>query len=218
MQIEVIYLGGSRSETGCSREALEVPADATVGDAVSAVFARHPALAAWQNRVRWACNFEFVPLTAKLRANDELALLPPVCGGAPRACLTTEPLEPQKVATQVAGPGVGATVLFVGTVRDHHHGADIEAITYEAYSPMAERQLDRIAHAHSIDGVEVAIVHRHGHLQVGEASVVIAAASAHRAEAFAACRAVLEAIKADVPIYKREYGTQGESWVGWGGG
>ena len=218
MQIKVVYMGGSRVQAGCAHEHLQLAPGATVGHAVQEIMRLHPALAAWQARVRWACNFEFVEMADLLQPQDELALLPPVAGGAPRARLTTAPLSVDAVAAQVAAGHVGATVFFVGTVRDHNQGQAVQQVTYEAYGPMAERVLERIAAAHSVQGVEVAIAHRHGCLQVGEASVIIAAAAAHRAAAFDSCRAVLEVIKLDVPIYKREQGTGGETWVGWGGG
>jgi molybdopterin synthase catalytic subunit len=115
---------------------------------------------------------------------------------------------------------VGATVLFVGTVRDHARGKEVRRLEYEAYVPMCERQLERIAErcgtAHG--GAEVAIDHRYGPLDIGDISVVIAAAAPHRAEAFAACRQAIEEIKTDVPIFKRELTTDGDEWVGWGGG
>ncbi len=115
---------------------------------------------------------------------------------------------------------MGATVLFVGTVRDHSQGKAVTGITYEAYLPMAERVLEQVAdELSSVEReVSVAILHRHGALKVGELAVVIAAAAPHRDDAFEACRAAIERVKKDVPIWKRETTADGEVWVGWSGG
>jgi molybdopterin synthase catalytic subunit len=221
MRISVVYLGGSRSQAGRDRETVELRAGATVGDVAAWVASERPALAPLLESVRWAVNFEFAGLDERLSDGDEVGLLPPVAGGAPRAEITTEPIDPSRVIARVAHPDAGATVVFVGTVRRHARGKRVAQIAYEAYEPMAQRQLERIATACGDGdggGVEVAITHRHGTLFVGEASVVIAASAAHREEAFAACREALEQIKADVPIWKREGTEEGEVWVGWGGG
>ena len=121
---------------------------------------------------------------------------------------------------QVAGSAIGATLLFVGSVRDQARGKEVQRLEYEAYNPMAERQLERILGdvEREVGEVQLSVVHRHGVLQVGDIAVVIAASSPHRAEAFEACRAVIERIKVDVPIWKKEISSDGDEWVGWGGG
>ena len=220
IEITVVYLGGSRDEAGCAKEPLTLASGSTVGDVARAVGERHPALAPRLPHVRWARNFEFAPLDEKLAAGDELAVLPPVCGGAPRGVLTSEPLDPRQVEAAVASPGAGATVVFVGSVRDNSHGQVVDHIEYTAYEPMASRQLERIAdELVSAGGVtDVRILHRHGKLAVGDLTIVIAASSPHRAQAFDACRAAIERVKVDVPIWKREVGPTGAFWHGWGGG
>ncbi|HET6343723.1 MAG TPA: molybdenum cofactor biosynthesis protein MoaE [Myxococcota bacterium] len=220
MRIDIRYLGGSRATAGRDHEPAELPEGATVADVAAWIVHRHPALGSRLDAVRWARNWEFVEPTAPLDDGDEIALLPPVAGGVPRAWLTAAPLDADAVARAVASPTCGATVLFVGTVRDHNEGAAVSGMHYEAYEPMAGRQLERIAMACSAahPGADVAIAHRHGSLAVGDTSVVIAAAAPHRDAAFAACRDALERIKRDVPIWKREARADGETWVGWGGG
>lgn len=220
MRITVVYLGGSRGQTGRDKEELDLPAGASVGQAAEEVLRRYPKLAPLAHSVRWARNYEFVSAEEPLAEGDELALLPPVAGGAPRAQLTSEPVGTDEVVARVHHPGAGAVVVFVGTVRDHAHGKAVERLEYEAYEPMAQRQLERIAEQCEAErpGTRVAMVHRHGKLGVGEVSVVIAVSSAHRGDAFEGCRECLERIKTDVPIWKREVGPDGESWVGWGGG
>jgi molybdopterin synthase catalytic subunit len=131
--------------------------------------------------------------------------------------LTDAPIQPQPLVQSVLRRSDGAYVLFEGIVRDHHEGKAVESIFYDAYRPMAEKELDRIVRAveSELPGVAIAVVHRLGLLQVGESSIAIVAASPHRAEAFTACRAVIDRIKQTVPIWKKERGPSGEEWVGW---
>lgn len=218
IRVRIRYLGGSYLQTGTKEEVLDVPSGMMLGELRTLVFARHAKLAPYANRLRWARNHEFAEDDAVLAEGDELALLPPVCGGAPRARLTLDPLEVDSVIAQVRATSRGAVALFVGMVRDNTDGHQVDHIIYEPYQPMAERQIERLCAKESQDDVEVAVAHRYGLLHVGDLSVVIAAASPHRHEAFAACEKVLHGIKHDVPIWKREIGPDGETWVGWGGG
>lgn len=114
-------------------------------------------------------------------------------------------------------PSDGAYVLFDGVVRDHHEGHAVESILYEAYRPMAEKEIDKIVTntSHQYPDVAIALLHRLGNLRVGESSIAIVCASPHRAEAFAACRMLIDRIKETVPIWKKERGPDGEEWVGW---
>jgi molybdopterin synthase catalytic subunit len=113
----------------------------------------------------------------------------------------------------------GAYVLFEGIVRNHHEGRAVESIFYDAYRPMAEKEIAKIVDEVQIAyaDVAIAVVHRLGHLVVGDTSIAIVAASPHRAEAFAACRTMIDRIKETVPIWKKERGPGGEEWVGWQG-
>lgn len=225
INIRVVYLGGSRGESGVSEEELTLPCESTVADVARRVAERHPALAARLMSVRWARNHEFARADERLQDGDEIALIPPVAGGAPgsgaeRVAIQSEPIDLGAVVAQVEGPEMGAVVTFIGTVRNHARGKSVVSLDYEAYEPMASRVLARIVDTleAEIAGVRLAITHRTGLLPVGEQSVVIAAASPHREEAYRACRAALEEIKQDLPIWKRETTTDGEEWVGWGGG
>jgi molybdopterin synthase catalytic subunit len=129
--------------------------------------------------------------------------------------LTERPIEPAELLAAVRRNSDGGLALFVGVVRDHDGGKTVTRLEYSAYVPMAERELDRIAaeieSAHP--GVAVAFRHRLGSLAVGEVAVAVAAAAPHRDAAFSACRAGIEAIKARVPIWKKEFGPDGSSWV-----
>ncbi|HEX6178236.1 MAG TPA: molybdenum cofactor biosynthesis protein MoaE, partial [Thermoanaerobaculia bacterium] len=116
-------------------------------------------------------------------------------------------------------PSDGACIVFEGVVRNHHEGKRVESIVYEAYAPMAEKEIDKIVRAveHEFPGVAVAVLHRLGHLVVGDVSISIVATASHRAEAYEASRATIDRIKETVPIWKMERGPGGEEWVGWQG-
>jgi molybdopterin synthase catalytic subunit len=133
--------------------------------------------------------------------------------------LTDDPIDPRALVQRVMRRSDGAYVLFEGVVRDHHEGKAVESIFYDAYRPMAEKEMETIVRAleAELPQVAVAVVHRLGHLVVGDSSIAIVAASPHRAEAFAACRTLIDRIKETVPIWKKERGPDGEEWVGWQG-
>jgi molybdopterin synthase catalytic subunit len=133
--------------------------------------------------------------------------------------LTDDPIDPQALVRRVMRPSDGAYVLFEGVVRNHHDGRAVESIFYDAYRPMAEREIEKIVREVEarLPDVAVAIVHRLGQLVVGDSSIAIVASSPHRAEAFEACRLLIDRIKETVPIWKKERGPGGEEWVGWQG-
>lgn len=133
--------------------------------------------------------------------------------------LTDQPIDPRALVERVMRRSDGAYVLFEGVVRDHHEGKAVESIYYDAYRPMAEKEIDSILREvqAQFPDVALAVVHRLGHLIVGDASIAIVASSPHRAESFAACRLVIDRIKETVPIWKKERGPDGEEWVGWQG-
>lgn len=175
---------------------------------------RFPDLAPLWGRVAIAIDGEVVGDDALVPDGAEVALLPPVSGGAgARVALVHEPIEVERVIRSVARGEDGAVVLFLGAVRNHHGGRPVERILYSAYERMALRRLERIALELEAEGVSVAIVHRLGTLEVGEASVAIATASPHRAEAYEGNRKALERLKAEVPIWKREAYADGK--VAW---
>jgi molybdopterin synthase catalytic subunit len=131
--------------------------------------------------------------------------------------LTNEVIDVAALTRRTMRPGDGASVVFEGVVRDHHEGKRVESITYEAYLPMAEKEIGAVvqATAAQFPDVAIAVQHRLGFLRVGEASIAIVCTSPHRAEAFGACRRVIDEIKKSVPIWKKERGPEGEEWVGW---
>ncbi len=220
MQIMIMYLGGSRSQSGTKSETLELSEGTSLSQAIEHISTAHPALVPYMASVRWAINYEFAKPTDVLQDGDELALIPPVQGGAPRVLVTLDTLDPAAALKAVSGPEVGATILFVGTVRNHNRGKDVTKLEYEAYVPMVEKQLEVIIDAieEEMPGSQLFIAHRYGELTIGEMCIIIASASAHRDEAYRASREAIERIKIDVPIFKKELTTDGDTWVGWGGG
>jgi molybdopterin synthase catalytic subunit len=133
--------------------------------------------------------------------------------------ITREPLDPAALIAAVADPAHGAAAVFVGTVRDLNLGQAVDSVEYEAYLPMAERVLhdiaDRAGTRPGTGPARIAVAHRTGRLDVGEASVVIAVGTPHRAEAFDVCRRIIEEIKEQLPVWKRERGPDGDSrWLG----
>ena len=133
----------------------------------------------------------------------------------PATAVTPDPLTVESVLRVVEGPGSGAVTTFVGLVRDHNQGRNVLFLDYEAYAPLAEKALAIIVAEAEAQwtGARMAIHHRTGKLAIGEASVVIAVATPHRADAFAACRYAIERIKQIVPIWKHEHFEGGEVWI-----
>ena len=216
MAITVLYFAGAREAAGTARETLEAP-PGTVAALRALLAARHPGLARVLPRCRIAVDEEFAADGAALPDGAEVALIPPVSGGAGLFAVVDRPLDLAEVVRAVEGPGRGGVVTFTGDVRGETRGRAVLRLEYEAYPAMAERKLreigERVAREH---GAEVAIVHRVGRLVPGEAAVVIACAAPHRTPAFRACEAAIEALKREVPIWKREVYQDGSEWVGLG--
>ena len=212
--ITVRYFALVREQIDIDQEDIELPRPATVGDLWAELVRRHPDLDRLRNQVRTAVDLEFVVDDFPLNGGEEVALVPPIAGGA--SLLTGEPIVIDDVLSQVRSDSVGGTCVFIGTVRDSTQGKAVERLVYEAYAEMAEKKLAEIsAEVESRwPDTNVALQHRLGELGVGEVAVVIAAAAPHREEAFAACRHCIERIKEIIPIFKKELGPDGVRWVG----
>ena len=161
-------------------------------------------------------NRHYADLDRPLADGDEVALIPPVSGGAFR--LGAEPLSLDAVVEEVRSEQAGAIATFVGTARAQSRGRTVLHLDYEAYEEMAEQVIATIAAELKAryDVCEIAIHHRTGRVEIGEASVVIAVSAPHRQDALAACKDAIDTLKKRVPLWKKEVYEGGEEWIGRG--
>jgi MoaD family protein len=219
MKVQVRLFARYREAAGRDRVEVELAEGGTVEAAWDAVVARYPVLSPYRPHTLFAVGQEYVEPQRALRAGDEVCLFPPVSGGADEDLyrVTEEPLSEAAVAACVASPEAGGIVVFSGVVRNETGGRRVKFLEYEAHAPMALGKMREIGAAVRArwPGVRaVAIVHRVGRLEIGEASVVIGVSAAHRAQAFEACRYAIDRLKETVPIWKKEHFEDGEVWVG----
>ncbi|MEW5990755.1 MAG: molybdopterin converting factor subunit 1 [Chloroflexota bacterium] len=238
LRVRVRLFAMQRELAGAREVAVELPAGATVEAAWAALVGRHPVLAPGRSAVRFAVNGEYAGPETPLADGDEVAMIPPVSGGAgeaPRRILElrAEPLPGsvlEELAARLATPEDGAIVGFLGITRRspgtpapgqeaeaaRHAGRAVEALDYEALEPMALRILAEIAdEIHDRFGVErLAIVHRTGEVPLGEASVAIVACAPHRDVAFKAAAYAIDETKVRAPIWKAEHFEGGHVWIG----
>jgi molybdopterin synthase catalytic subunit len=164
----------------------------------------------------YAVNQEYTDRDRELADGDEVALIPPVSGGAFR--LSAEPLDPNAAVAEVSVPEAGAVATFIGTTRVRSRGRTVQYLDYEAYAEMAEKVMAELAESLKAkhDLSEVAIHHRTGRVDIGAVSVVIAVSAPHRAAALAACAEAIDTLKETVPLWKKEVYEGGEEWIGRG--
>jgi MoaE-MoaD fusion protein len=224
MRVKILAFGMLREElgeTGC----LELPAGATVGDLVQACRERTPDKRGLWETIAVAVNQEYASSRQVLSDGDEVALLPPVSGGAGKTkttsgsgrtiALVRERIDSGALAGSLKAGEDGALVVFDGVVRNNSRGRRTRYLFYEAYEEMALTQMQQLA-ARALKDFpirDLAIVHRLGRLEIGESSVAIAVASAHRAAAFDACRWLIDTLKQSVPIWKKEFFEDGAVWA-----
>jgi molybdopterin synthase catalytic subunit/molybdopterin converting factor small subunit len=216
MKIQLLAFASAGDALGASEMTLDMPEGSRVADLRARLDREHPGLVPLWPRLAVAVDGRVVSPEEPLQEGAEVALLPPVSGGSsepPLAELVDGPVDSGRAVAAVSGPDRGAVVVFLGTVRDHHAGRPVAKLTYSAYRPMALAGLRRIVADLEASGLRLraAIVHRLGEVPVGEASVVIAVSSSHRAAAYEASRMALERLKAEIPIWKREHYADGEA-------
>lgn len=217
MSIRVLYFAAARDAAGVSRDELPEDGFRDVAALRRAIAARRPGLSRVLPQCRIAVNQELAAEDAPVPDGAEVAVVPPVAGGAPLYRVVDRPLSLDEVVGAVGGPGAGGLVTFTGTVRELTRGRRVLRLEYEAYAAMAERVLARIGEeVGAAHGAALAVVHRVGVLAPGDAAVMIAASAPHRAPAFRACQECLERLKREVPIWKREVFEDGAEWVGMG--
>jgi len=214
MRLFAVY----REAAGVGRIELDLPRGSTVRDAIAAVVAQHPLVAEGRSLVI-ARNREYVEADAVLDEGDEIALIPPVSGGATgtvrRIAVSATSLSVDDVVAAVRDDAYGGVVVFLGTVRHRNRGRRVTHLEYEAYAEMAEAKMrqiaDRLEREHA--PLRLAMHHRVGDLAIGEVAVIVAAGAPHRDAAFAAAREAIDELKSVVPIWKKEHTADGAVWI-----
>jgi len=228
--VTIEYFAVARELSGCSKESVALArSPMAVREVLGMLALRHPLLSNVIHRMRLAVNGEIAGDEALVHAGDQVAVLPPVAGGAdaggrgdhpdaaPLLCAVREtPLSVDEVISALRAPEVGGITVFIGTVRNHADDKPVARLDYEAHPVLAVQEMRRICDEvlRTHPGTRLAVVHRAGSLAVGDLAIIVGAGAAHRADAFDACREAVEQIKARVPIWKKEWSTDGSAnWV-----
>jgi molybdopterin converting factor subunit 1 len=237
--VKVLFFGAARDAVGHGEIDLLLQGSQTAESAFAEILKRFPALSRFGRSLLFAVNQEYSQANREVRNGDELAVFPPVSGGASKASetqahrdadtgslthltkshdffeLITDAIDLGSVARRIVLPECGATVTLDGYAREWTKGRRTLYLVYEAYAPMAQRELERLGReAHErFEIAHLGIVHRTGRLEIGETSVVIAVSAPHRRAAFEACEWAIKELKRTVPIWKKEFFEDGEVWV-----
>lgn len=238
MRVTVLFFGLLKDITGLPEESLELPAGSNTGTVFEHYASQYPRLRGMAGSIALARNQEFCGLKDVLEDGDEIALMPPVSGGAGAGAgaqsgergsrwiasaaeergfyaLTEKPIETRGLVRRLLDRASGAVITFEGVVRDNSGGRKTRYLDYECYRPMALRQMRQLGNEmlerHDIRAI--AVVHRLGRLAIGEASVAIVVVSAHRRAAYDASLEAIDRLKRRVPVWKKEYFEDGEVWV-----
>ena len=195
---------------------LQVPEPATVSRLMRRFVEEYPQFEHAAASLNVAVDYAYSPGDHPIAEGQEVAIIPPVSGGAPALHEMVEaPIDLNTLVAKVASPGAGGIATFLGVVRDNSQGRKVLYLYYEAYPPMAVKEMARVEAAvrerWEIDSI--AIIHRIGRLEIGEASVAIAVSSPHRREAIEACHFAIDRLKQTVPVWKKEYWEGGEVWI-----
>jgi MoaE-MoaD fusion protein len=231
MQVRVLFFGMLKDLAGQSSELLELPDGASVQDLLAHCEAQIPRLKTSLPSLAVAVNQQYAGPETRLNHGDEIALLPPVSGGASDGAgetptrqlvgrrryssIVRDIIDTQGIVAKLKRGEDGAVVAFEGVVRNQTRGRKTLYLDYEAYEEMALRQMESLAEQalRQFQIRDLTIVHRLGRLEIGETSVLIAVASSHRAAAFDACRWLIDTLKRTVPIWKKEHFEDGAVWA-----
>ena len=221
MRVRVLFFGLLKDLVGKASDSLELPEGASVRAVLEHYGSGNPRLKEYLPSLALAVNQQYASPDTKLKADDEVALLPPVSGGAPdgaggrHALIVRAPIDTARTLANLKRGEDGAALVFEGVVRNQTRGRRTLFLDYEAYEQMALQQMESLAiqALQQFQIRDVALVHRLGRLEIGETSVLIAVASAHRAAAFDACRWLIDTLKRTVPIWKKEYFEDGAVWA-----
>jgi molybdopterin synthase catalytic subunit len=228
MRVRILFFGVLKEIVGKSIDLIDLPEGASVSDVLAFYGAENPRLKETFSSLALAVNQEYSGPDAKLKANDEIALLPPVSGGSAAETPTGQPagrrryasiiretIDAERIVAGLKRGEDGAALIFEGIVRNQTRGRKTEYLDYEAYEEMALGKMESLAGEalQRFQIRDVAIVHRLGRIEIGQTSVVIAVVSAHRAAAFEACRWLIDALKRTIPIWKKEHFEDGAIWA-----
>jgi molybdopterin synthase catalytic subunit len=223
MKVSLLLFAGLRELVGQRELAFELDDGATVDELKRRLGEAYPNARTALGSTVFAIDDEYVAFDERLNDGAEVALIPPVSGGASESFdargglyrVTAEPLVAQELTDLVRSDDCGAVTLFYGVVRDHSEGRDVERMEYEAHASMALKKLREVgAEAKSRFPIrEIGIWHRTGMLELGEASLLVAVASEHRKEAFEVCQWAVDRVKEIVPVWKKEHWRDGGAWV-----
>jgi molybdopterin synthase catalytic subunit len=227
ISVRVLFFGAARDVTGAAEADLKLEPPHDSASAFEQLLNKYPDLRRFGKSLLFAVNQEYAQPDKMVNDGDELAVFPPVSGGAGEVAqtpvrdsedffeLTTDPIDVGEIARRVVRPECGATVTLDGYAREWTHGRRTLYLVYEAYAEMAMLELARLAQQarEKFEIAHIGIVHRTGRLEIGETSVVIAVGAPHRRAAFEACEWAIRELKRTVPIWKKEFFEDGEVWV-----
>jgi molybdopterin synthase catalytic subunit len=227
MHVRLLFFATLKDIIGAREMQLDVPAGSTVADVLTHLEGSYPRMRDYRPVVLTAINEEYVERGARIEDGDEVAIFPPVSGGEVGSevlvinrpgelyQITRDRIDTQKISRQLLRAEDGAICVFAGVVRNNSKGKRTLHLVYEGYEPMALKKLEEIGIfvRQAWDIGCIAIVHRLGHLDIGETSVAVVVTSAHRRAAFDACHYAIDKLKKVVPIWKKEFFEDGEVWI-----
>lgn len=223
MRIRVLLFGQLKDIVGRQEESLDLDSGSRLSAVMAHYSGRYPQLEGLTKSIACSINQEYAQGSAVLKEGDEVGLLPPVSGGKSRVeelrsehcAIVREVIDLQAIRKELEHPEDGSALFFDGIVRDNTRGRRTLYLDYEAYETMALNEMEKLAQAalEQFKVRDVRLVHRLGRLEIGETSVLIGVASAHRVAAFEACRWLIDTLKRTVPIWKKEYFEDGAVWA-----
>jgi len=218
VQVRLLFFASIKDIIGARQIDVEIPSGTTVGKLLELLEEKYPRIAGYRSILLTSVNEEYANREATIADGDEVAIFPPVSGGAVQSefyRITHDVIDARAIASQLQRPEAGAICIFEGIVRNNSKGKTTRYLEYEGYETMALAKMEEIGSfvrkAWEIDAV--GIVHRLGHLEIGETSVAIIVTSPHRRASFDACEYAIDKLKKVVPIWKKEFFEDGEIWI-----